>query len=74
MNFLDKDSLNWVSRNKYTYLMVVLIAANVYQYIANQQGSAQYRELMKESIQYERDRSTRLESLLEDLVRLNNKQ
>lgn len=75
---LNEKFLVAVSKNKMSFLLVVLLLGNVYQYIDRNNVEAQYdddkkklneqiQEINKESVQYERTRSEKLEFLLRNL-------
>lgn len=70
----------FISRNKITFALVVLLAGNIYQYIQRDQAMAQRNEEVKQlnqqirdrdkqSIEYERERSDKLEFLLSNLAK-----
>lgn len=79
---LTQEFLAWVSRNKVTFIIVVLIAGNVYQYMDRSaievQASAdkkalneQILKLSNDAIDYERRRSDKLEFLIRSLPNTN---
>lgn len=76
---LQKDLWQWIGQNRATFIIVVLLLGNVYQYYDNNTRSDRYQasieqlnhkisEINKNSLQYERERSNSLESLLQALV------
>ncbi len=80
LNIFDKKLLAWISSNKTTFFLVILLLGNIYQYIdgrelqkakaASEQAWAQkVEELNKQSIEYERIRSEKLEFLLSNLAK-----
>jgi hypothetical protein len=71
MSILDEKNWEWVSKNKFTFLLIVLIAANAYQYLAREKYEKNSEQIMTEALNYERGMSGKLENLLEELVRLN---
>jgi hypothetical protein len=75
---LDKGFITFVEKHKLTFLLVALLAANVYQYIHNSQVDQRFFdenkrlnekniELTFKTLEYERQRSERLEFLLNNL-------
>jgi len=78
INPLDVKLLSFISKNKMTFMLVVLLVGNIYQYIDNKalvaQANDEKKELNqkiidmnKEATQYERQRSEKLEFLLTSL-------
>lgn len=79
-DLLKEKFLVWISRNKASFLLVVLLLGNVYQYIdrnnLDKDNSEEKRklndkiqEITKESVEYERVRSEKLEFLLSNLAK-----
>lgn len=77
-DLLKERFLVWVSKNKEVFFLVVLLLGNVYQYIDRKSLETSYTEstkklneqiqqMNKESIEYERVRSEKLEFLLSNL-------
>lgn len=80
IDLLDTKLLTFISKNKIVFALVVLLAGNVYQYIQRDSLIAQSNEEKKElnqkiqdrdklSIDYERERSEKLEFLLSNLAK-----
>jgi hypothetical protein len=80
INPLDVKLLSFISKNKMTFMLVVLLIGNIYQYIDNRAIAAQASEdkkeltqkileINKEATQYERQRSEKLEFLLSSLAK-----
>lgn len=78
LNILDTKLLLFISKNRLTFVLVVLLVGNIYQYLQRNQAvtesNAQIKELNqkiqdrdKQSIEYERQRSEKLELLLHAL-------
>lgn len=78
MNLFEKGFLTWVAKNKNTFILVALLAGNIYQYARNQemervhfQEEQRLNSLIKEiqtsAIEYERTREEKLEYLLNHL-------
>lgn len=78
LDILNEKFLTWVSKNRGTFLLAVLLTAVAYQYMDNKKSAGQYEEtikglndkiqqMSKESLEYERNRSERLEILLNSL-------
>ena len=72
---VDKGLIAFISKNKntfYTFLILALISANVYQYLENRREeralNQRLDQLSQETIKYERQRSERFEFLLNALT------
>jgi hypothetical protein len=69
---LNTSILEWIAKNRMVAIIIILLAGNVYQYI----DYRKYEELIRKethefyikSVEYERDRSQKLESLLTKLL------
>lgn len=83
INPLDTKLLAFIGRNRYTFMLVVLLVGNVYQYIDNKSLVAMCSQEKKdlnqkiidmqtEATQYERQRSEKLEFLLNSLNARDN--
>lgn len=70
----------FISKNKLTFALVVFLAGNVYQYYQRDQAMSQRNQEIKElnqqirdrdkqSLEYERERSDKLEFLLSNLAK-----
>lgn len=79
-DLLKEKFLIWVSKNKASFLLVVLLLGNVYQYLDGNAIEKDYdgevrklndkiQEIGKESVEYERVRSEKLEFLLSNLAK-----
>jgi hypothetical protein len=79
-DLLKEKFLIWVSKNKATFLLVVLLLGNVYQYMdrkslettdneERRKLNDQIQQITKESVEYERVRSEKLEFLLSNLAK-----
>lgn len=79
-DLLKEKFLVWISKNKASFLLVVLLLGNVYQYIDRNTAEKDYndqvrklndkiQEIGKESVDYERVRSEKLEFLLSNLAK-----
>lgn len=77
-DLLKEKFLVWISKNKASFLLVVLLLGNAYQYIDRNSAEKDYneqvrklndkiQEIGKESVDYERIRSEKLEFLLSNL-------
>lgn len=77
---LKEKFLVWISKNKETFFLVVLLLGNVYQYIDRKSLEKDYaqeraklneqiQQINKESVEYERVRSEKLEFLLSNLAK-----
>lgn len=75
LDLLLNGFLDWAAKNKYTFILIALMGANVYQYIECAKTAQVHRKELndiyqqqiskdKEQIEYERNRSEKLESLL----------
>lgn len=82
---LQKEFWIWLTKNKSTFILTILLLTNVYQYydFSKYRSTAEtdlkdvntkLTEANKNSLQYERDRSNTLEMLLHDLVLKYNSQ
>lgn len=82
-DLLKEKFLVWVSKNKATFLLVVLLLGNAYQYIdrkALEKDTSEeikklndkIQEINNESVEYERVRSEKLEFLLSNLAKYQN--
>jgi hypothetical protein len=80
---LNHEFLAWISKNKFTFILVVSMAGNVYQYMDKSTFSAQcdidkkvlneqIQKLSAEEIDYERRRSEKLEFLIQALPKVTN--
>lgn len=80
IDLLDTKLLIFISKNKLTFALVVLLLGNVYQYFQRDQLIAQsnsdkkelnqkIQERDKENLDYERNRSEKLEFLLSNLAK-----
>ena len=78
LDILNEKFLVWVSKNKSTFLLVVLLLGNVYQYMDRRSSEDQYdtekkalnekiQQINTETLEYERMRSEKLEFLLNNL-------
>lgn len=83
LDIVNQKFLTWVSKNKTTFLLVVLLAGNVYQYTDGKASKDQYEAQIKaltdkleqvttETLQYERMRSEKLEFLLSNFKTQDN--
>lgn len=79
-SFFSKGFIEFVERRRATFLIIVLIAAVVYQYLDNAKQENKYFEenkrlhernieLVMKNLEYERKRSEKLEYLLNNLNR-----
>lgn len=77
-DLLKEKFLIWVSKNKETFFLVILLLGNVYQYVnrvslekdyadSTRKLNEQIQQINKESVEYERIRSEKLEFLLTNL-------
>lgn len=75
----NKKLLDWINRYKFTFILVVLIGANVYQYInatnMEKKCAEERKELRqtidefnRESLKFERERQTKQDELLQRLL------
>lgn len=71
----------WIAKNKALFIIIILIAGNVYQYLDRKsieevrdktisQLNVKVDDMNNKSIQYERDRAEKLQFLLDNLSRL----
>ena len=78
LDILNEKFLVWVSKNKSTFLLVVLLLANGYQYVDRKTSQDQYdvdkkalndkiQQITNEELEYERMRSEKMEFLLNNL-------
>lgn len=78
LNVFDTNFMGWVGNNKMTFLLIILLAGNIYQYIEggkrenaildeNRKLNQIIQDNEQKSIDYERNRSERLEFLLNSL-------
>lgn len=83
MNLLDKTIIPLVDKHKFTFLLIILLLANGYQYIDNkmdQRACAAEAKLLNERLynlttetyQYERKRSEKLEFILNTITKIKN--
>jgi len=83
INPLDVKLLGFISKNKMTFMLVVLLVGNIYQYIDNKAIVAQANQdkkdlnqkivdMQREATEYERQRSEKLEFLLTSLNNRDN--
>jgi hypothetical protein len=72
MNFLDPKLLAWISKNKMTFLLVVLLMGNIYQYIDKTSIQRSHEEYIKQQNEYWKQRSEKLEFLFNTLINLEN--
>jgi DNA primase large subunit len=81
LSLLNQEFLTWISKNKVTFMLVILIAGNIYQYMdrtsvitrceAEKKAlNEQIQKLSNESIDYERRRSEKLEFLIQALPKV----
>lgn len=81
-SILTQEFLAWISRNRITFIIVVLLAANVYQYMdraaievqSNADKKALNEQILKlsnDAVDYERRRSDKLEFLIRSLPNSN---
>lgn len=79
-DLLKEKFLVWISKNKASFLLVVLLLGNAYQYIdrsttdrdnieAVKKLNDRIQDINKESMNYERVRSEKLEFLLSNLAK-----
>lgn len=79
---LSQEFLAWISRNRITFIIVALMAGNVYQYMdrsaiesqANSDKKVLNEQLLKsvnDAMDYERRRSDKLEFLIRSLPNSN---
>lgn len=82
-SILSQEFLAWISRNRITFIIVALMAANVYQYMDRSaielQASAdkkilteQLLKAVNDATDYERRRSDKLEFLIRSLPNSTN--
>lgn len=75
----DRNILEWISRNRSTFVLIILLFGNIYQFYIGSEKDKRYDDNMmimndkleeanKLSLHYERERSNTLESLLKELV------
>lgn len=80
----NEKVLQWINKNKITFIIIILTLGNVYQYLDAQKERIAYREEIKEertkldnatknSLEFERNRSHTLEQLLNDILRMYSK-
>jgi len=80
----NEKVLQWINKNKITFIIIILTLGNIYQYLNSQEERALYRQEIKEerlkldnsaksSLEYERNRSHTLEQLLNDILRMYSK-
>jgi len=80
INLFDTQLLRFISKNMTTFAIVVLLTGNIYQYIQKDQLASQddadkkelnqkLQDKDKESLEYERQRSEKLEFLLSNLAK-----
>jgi hypothetical protein len=78
LDILNEKSMIWISKNRSTFILVVLLSGNMYQYLdrkAIQRDSdlekknlnEKIQQISKETMEYERVRSEKLEYLLNNL-------
>lgn len=83
INLLDSKFLAWVSKNRATFMLMVLLGGNIYQYIEARDTKSNYEaqikelqdklgEMGKENIEYERKRSEELQLLLSNLSKIED--
>jgi hypothetical protein len=81
LNVLDKGFVSWVAKNKMTFLMLILITGNVYQYVEKINSDNKFideqrrlnqviQDMEQKSVEYERGRSEKLEYLLNNLSKM----
>lgn len=79
-DLLKEKFLVWISKNKASFMLVVLLLGNAYQYMdrkkleddTNEEKkklNEQIQQITKESVEYERVRSEKLEFLLSNLAK-----
>lgn len=84
INLLNEKLLLWISKNRITFIIILLSLGNIYQFIYNNQERKELRQELREvheklensnktSLSYERDRSNTLEKLLQDMLRMYSK-
>lgn len=84
INLLNEKILSWISKNKITFIIILLSLGNIYQFIYNTKERKEYRQELKEthdelrkanesSLIFERDRSNTLEKVLQDMLRMYSK-
>lgn len=75
----DKTLWEWIAKNRATFIIIILLAGNVYQYVDNTQREKRYEVSLKEandklsesnknSLSYERNRSDVLSEILNTLI------
>lgn len=78
INPADKGLMTWIGKNKYTFLLVVLLLGNIYQYIEGRklevrcmEDTMKLNETIKKigesALEYERRRSEKLEYIVNNL-------
>lgn len=83
VNLLNSQFLGWISKNRATFMLVVLLSGNIYQYLdaKSAQDTCEVKmkdmgqkleELNKENIEYERKRSEELQLLLSNLSKIES--
>lgn len=72
MNLPDPKLLAWISKNKMTFLLVILLLGNVYQYIDGASRQKNYEDYIKQQNEYWKQRSEKLEFLFNTLINLEN--
>lgn len=81
LNLLDTKLLAFISKNKITFALVALLVGNIYQYIqrdsliasSNEEKkelNQKIQDMGKQSVDYERERSEKLEFLLSNLAKI----
>jgi len=80
----NEKILEWINKNKITFIIIFLVVANIYQYLDGLADRKEYREdirvlnlkistINENSLAYERTRSNSLEKLLYDMLRMYSK-
>lgn len=77
---LNKRLLAWINRYKFASMLVILLAANTYQYMQGIKERRVYQKIIKdqqdimnssnkESLEFERERQSKQDELLRELLR-----
>ncbi len=71
-NFPDIKLLAWISKNRLTFLLVVLLIGNVYQYVDRANLQSNYDTYIRQQNEYWKERAEKLEFLYNTLINLEN--
>lgn len=80
----NEKILQWINKNKLTFIIIILVLGNAYQYTNGVKERHLFREDLKEerlrsdnanknSLEFERNRSSSLEQLLSDILKMYSK-